>query len=187
MEETISETELRDGNRPLRVVIAYNDTGAGQRAMRMLAALGPQLGDDIEFQPIPWSFDLLSDVDWREVAARDAVHADILILATSDADALPPDVGQWAEDAINQKRGTSAAVIALFGPEEDSDGAGSARLKAIEVAALQAGLNFFAPAPRRELNEAIARVHQRTNMVTPVLEGILHHHLSPAPHPKHNH
>ena len=164
-----------DANRPLRVVIAYNDVAAGQRAMRVLAALGKGFGDDIQFQPLPWSFDLLADLDWREVAASEAVRADILILATSSANPLPPAVGRWAAEAIHQKRGTSAAVIALFGPEENPEAAGSSRLEAIQVAAQQAGLDFFAPAPRGDLDEAIQRIHQRAEMVTPVLEKILRH------------
>ena len=162
----------------LRVVIAYNDIVAGKRAMRVLGDLGKRLGDEIEFQPLPWSFDLLADVNWREVAASDAVKADILIIATSDSNPLPSAVGQWAEAAISQKRGTSAAVVALFGSEENPDRAGSFRLEAIQTAARQAGLDFFAPVPRDELGEAIARIHQRAETITPVLEEILHQHHS---------
>lgn len=162
----------------LRVVIAYNDLAAGKRAMRVLADLGKGSGDEIEFQPIPWSFDLLADFDWAEVAARDAVNADILIIATHSADPLPAAVGRWAESAISQKEGTSSAVVALFGPEEKPDAAGSRRLDAIQKAAHKAGLDFFAPTPRQQLEEAITRIHQRAETITPVLKEILSHHLA---------
>lgn len=178
--ETQLEAGSTDAALALRVLIAYNDLAAGKRAMRVMADLGKGLGDEIEFQPIPWSFDLLMDMDWGEVATRDAVQADILIITTSSASPLPPVVGRWAEAAISRKRGTAAAVVALFGTEENPDAAGSSRLEAIQRAAQQAGLDFFAPAPREELDKAIARIHRRSEMVTPVLDEILQHH-HPAP------
>lgn len=163
----------------VRVVIADNDLAAGKLAMRVMSDLGKGLGDEIEFQPVPWSFDLLTDMDWGDVAAHDAVNAGILIIATSSANPLPPAVERWAEAAIGRKRGTAASVVALFGPEENPDGASSFRLEAIQMAAQRAGLDFFAPAPRPELNEAIARIHRQAEMVTPVFDEILHH--QPAP------
>ena len=175
----MDETELEKGssemNLPLRVVIAYNDLAAGRRAMRLLSNLGKELGGDIEFQPLPWSFDLLGDVDWRAVAASDAVNTDLLIIATSDTDPLPPAIGRWTDTAIRDNRRT-AAVVALFGPEEKSDRFGSSRLLAIQTAAHRAGLDFFAPTPRQKLEEAISRIHERAETITPVLEGILHFH-----------
>ena len=159
----------------LRVVIAYQDVSAGQRAMRVLTDLARGFGEDLEFEPLPWSFHLLAQVDWREVAALDAVRADILIIATSNTRPLPAEIEQWAADAIGQKQGTVAAVVALFGPEEnydDPDEAGPSRFASIQLAARQAGLAFFTPAPHPEMNAAIARIHQRAEMITPVLEKI---------------
>ncbi|MBI3418405.1 MAG: hypothetical protein HY043_24205 [Verrucomicrobia bacterium] len=177
IEETSRQVVPQIRDPALRVFIAYNDIAAGKHAMQVVTDLGKSSGDDFEFEPLPWSFEELGDVYWREVAARDAAEADILIIATSGLRPLPPAVEQWAETVINRKRGTSAAIVALFGPEEDPDGAGSTRLEAIQTAAQQAGLDFFAPTPRHELNQAMDRIHQRAEMVTPVLEGILHHPL----------
>lgn len=177
MDESNREDSMGD-NSAVRVVIAYHDLAAGKRAMRVLADVAKGLGDDVEFQPVPWSFDVLADVDWRSVAANDAVQADILIIATSDASPLPSAVGRWADAAINRKHGTAAAVVALFGSEENPDGAGSSRLEAIQLAAQRAGLDFFAPTSRRELDESIAIIHRRAETITPLLEGILHYHPS---------
>ena len=185
-DEMVLDGPARNEGRPLRVVIAYSDTAAGKRAMHMLADLALRLGDEIKFHPIPWSFDLLTTVDWREVAASDAVNADILIIATSHANRLPSDVEEWAESAISRKRGTAAAVVALFGSDDRPGCAGSSRLETIQRAAHQAGLEFFAPAPRHELDQAIARVHQRAEMVTPVLEAILSRHVSAPGEERHN-
>ncbi|MSU33879.1 MAG: hypothetical protein EXS36_01990 [Pedosphaera sp.] len=63
-------------SRSLRVVIAYEDLAAGKQAMSLIIQLGNEFGDDIKFTPLPWSFALLADVDWRAVAASDAVRAE---------------------------------------------------------------------------------------------------------------
>jgi hypothetical protein len=164
-----------DTNRPLRVVIAYDDVAAGKRAMTVLSDLGQRLGDDIQFQPLPWSFDLLTHLDWREVASSDAVNAEILIIATSAGNSLPPEIGRWAETTIDRKRGTASAVVALFGSEENPTDDGSFRIEAIRMAARHAGLAFFAPASGNRQDDTFFRIHQRADMVTPLLENILCH------------
>jgi hypothetical protein len=167
------------GDQPLRVVVAYDDLGSGQRAMRVLGNVAAALGDAIEFEPMPWSFELLADVDWRKVAASEAVNADIVIIASSSSRPLPPEVGRWTKAAIQQKQGTATAVVALFGPEGNPDGAGSPRLEFIQNATREAGLVFFAPARRQEFEEILADIHRRAEMSTPILAGILKHKAGP--------
>ncbi len=187
MQTTVDMDEARRAPRvsgdsvPLRVVIAYDCLAAGKRAMRVIGDLAKALGNTIEFEPTPWSFDLLADVDWREVAASDAVRADILIIATSGARPVPSEVERWTEAAIQRKQGTAAAVVALFGAEEDSVYDRSPQLAFVQNAAREAGLDFFAPAPRRELDEALAAIHRRSQMVTPLLAGILAQQPKPGP------
>jgi hypothetical protein len=164
----------------LRVVIAYRDLAASQRALRVMADLGQGLGDKMEFHPVPWSFELLADADWSDAASRDAIDADILIIASSSVEPLPPAVARWIETAISHKRGTAAAVVALFGAGENPDASGLSRLAAIQAAARRAGLDFFSPAPRQALDEALANIQRRAEMVTPLLEEILRRH-PPAP------
>lgn len=147
-------SDSTDAKQTLRVVIAYDAAAAGKCAVRWLADLDTRSGDDIEFRPFPWSFRWLADADWRAEATSDAVSADILILATSSGQPLPPAVEQWAGETINQMHG-GAAVIALFGPEENLEEVGSSRLEALETAAQRAGLAFFASTPRREFSAAI--------------------------------
>ncbi len=146
--ELNQNTDTRDTSHPLRVVIIYNGIIAGKRALRVMSELARNMGETIELQPSPWSFDLLADAGWAEMAADDAAHADILIIATHCTHPLPAAVGRWTESAIRRKQGTAAAVVALFGPEGNPDGPDSFRLEAIQTAASRADLEFFAPAAR---------------------------------------
>ncbi len=150
-----------DGKKTVRVVIAYGNLASGRRAMSAVASLGlTPLGDEICFRPRPWSFDLLANTGWNKDADEDADSANILVIATTAANPLPPAVTQWVLSAIRRKQGTSAAVLALVGGGNDSNPAAS-RWDAIQTAALESGLAFFAPAPDCEWDVAIANIHQR--------------------------
>lgn len=50
----------------------------------------------------------------------------------------------------------------------------------VDLGARRSDFDVFAPSPRHELEDAIARIHRRARSLTPVLEGILRHPL-PAP------
>lgn len=135
--------DVHEANWQLRVFIAYDEIAAGKHALRAMAGLGRRLGEDIEFHPALWSFDRLTEEGWGEVATGDAVRADILIVATDNTHPLPSTVRQWIEAIINCKQGTTAAVVALFGPEENPDQRGSHRLEKLRSMAHGAGLDFF--------------------------------------------
>lgn len=162
----------------LQVLIAYGDVAAGKRAMHVLADLGQGLGDDLEFQPLPWAFDLLLDANWREAAANHALKADILILAATNTNVFPLEIKEWIESTLSRKRGTDSAVVALFGSEEEPDVGASAAMEAIRTAAQRAELAFFAPLARRDLDETVLQIQQRADRITPLLEDVLR-----QPHP----
>lgn len=150
VDRTILGTRSLAVNWQLQVVIAYDEIPAGKHALRAMAGLGRGLAEDVAFHLATWSFGRLAEEGWGEVAAGDAVRADILIIATSSANPLPTAVRQWTESAIRRKHGSAATVVALFGPEENPDGNGSSRLEAIRSMAQGAGLDFLAPTPRHQ-------------------------------------
>lgn len=129
---------------PLRVVILYDNVEAGKRAMSVLTDLSKGIRDHMEVKPFPWSFELLTERCWREVAEEDVLLADILIIASIHAPSLPTAVEQWTQAMVSQKKGTDAAVVALFDMEGFWAQGNAARVEALRVAAHQAGLAFFA-------------------------------------------
>jgi hypothetical protein len=154
----------------IRVVIAYSDIVAGTRATGVISRLASRLGNKIEFHPIPSAFNLLDDVDWRTVAASDAIKADILILAVNGGGTMPSSVKRWTKEVIRHKHGTTAAVVALFDTVENAD------RETIKEWVSEAGLTYFAPLTHVELHESVSHLDERAETITPVLEHILEEH-----------
>lgn len=143
--------------RIVRVVIAYSDVAAGKRAMRLVTKIAETSGGKVDFQAIPWSFQLLANSEWQEDAANDALKADILIFATSGANALPHAVGWWAEEVISRKRGTTTAVVALLGREHNAEKHASPGLRSLQAATKLAGLDFLAPTQYSNCDDPVER------------------------------
>ena len=79
----------------LNVVIAFEDVAAGKHAQRFYEYLTERLGADFEFTRYQWNFSLLKDPNVREVAARDAATADIVIVATHGDNDVPDHFKSW--------------------------------------------------------------------------------------------
>jgi hypothetical protein len=172
-----SVNDTSDADVPtLNIVIAYDDVPAGQRAMHTLADLGRNFADEMDLGPQLWRFEYLEDPDWRALATADAIKADILIVSTTSKSELPAAVENWLADCFVQKHGTSAAVVALLGAVDNIDEPDSPRFQFIQRAALEAGLDFFAPQPRGQnsLDSTIKSIHRRADTMTRTLDEILH-------------
>jgi hypothetical protein len=173
MDGAKAKVNSRGQSSRLRVVVAYDDPAAGKRAIDVIANVGRRLGEEIEFEPLPWAFDCVADVDWCEVATSDAVNADVLIISCSRAGPLPPVIARWAERVICARKGMPTAIAALLCPEESPDETNSSRLEPLQAAASRSGLDFLAPMPRDQLDAAAASIHRRAELMTPVLDAIL--------------
>lgn len=104
----------------LNVVIAFEDVAAGKHAQRFYEYLTQRLGADFEFTRYQWNFSLLKDPNVREVAARDAVTADIVIIAThGDAD-LPEHFRSWIKMWVG-RNANPMALVALFDRRVECD------------------------------------------------------------------
>jgi hypothetical protein len=127
-------------------VVIYDDVRAGQRAVSTLTALTSEFeGERVEMRPQLWRFDLLEDPDWFALALADAINTDMLVLSAGSASGLSATVESWLKLCLARKRGTSAAVIALLGPDSNLDQPDSPRLQFVQSAVKTAGLDFFAP------------------------------------------
>src|SRR5262245_51351974 len=116
--ETDLEPDWKAMKPAFQVFIAYGDLAAGQRALRVLSTLSKGCDKDIEFCPLPWSFDMLTHTNWRDTAASGAGEADILMIATSNTRVLPTAVEKWVEGVLGKKREKYCVIVALCGPEK---------------------------------------------------------------------
>jgi hypothetical protein len=160
----------------LNIVIAYDDVPAGQRAMHTLADLGRDFADEMDLGPQLWRFEYLEDPDWRALATVDALKADMLIISTTSKTELPAAVESWLTACLAQKHGTSAAIVALLGTVDNMDEPDSPRFQFLRRVAIEAGLDFFAPRPRKQdsLDSTLNSIHRRADTVTRTLDEILH-------------
>ena len=103
----------REANPALNVVIAYEDLETGKRAMKTYESMVHQLGDQCLFTNQMWKFDVLAVPKLKEIAAKDAASAEIVIVSAHDGNELPKEVKAWIEMWLSYKSGASA-LVALF-------------------------------------------------------------------------
>jgi len=144
-EQSIAAGSQHESEDVWRIMIAYDALAAGQRAFQLFSRLDQEHVEGVHFQVQFWRFDLLSDPAWREFAAVDLTKADMIIIAASRKSDLPMHVQTWLSKCLAGRKTNDAAILALFGTEEEMDGAESPRLQFLQSIARAAGLAFFAP------------------------------------------
>lgn len=95
------------------VVIAYENFESGKQAKATYDFLVENLGTNCKFSSQMWKFDVLGIPKLREMAAKDAAAADIVILACKGSNRLPIEVKAWIELWLAEKN-NSIALVALF-------------------------------------------------------------------------
>src|SRR5947208_8848722 len=101
-----------DAKPTLNVVIAYEDFETGKHAKGIYDFLLDQLGSEFNFLNQMWKFEVLSIPKLQEMAAKDVVMADIIILSSRGGE-LSVDVKSWIESWITLD-GNLMAMVALF-------------------------------------------------------------------------
>jgi len=122
----------------LNVVIAYEDLETGKRAMRTYESMVQQLGDQCLFANQMWKFDVLAVPKLKEIAAKDAAAAEMIIVSAHEGRELPAEVKSWIEMWLSYKTEASA-LVGLFDVET---GENQVRTYLAEVAR-RAKIEFF--------------------------------------------
>jgi hypothetical protein len=100
------------------VVIAYEDFGTGKHAKTTCDLLTENLGPDCHVNTQMWKFDVLALPKLREMAAKDAAAADIIIISCRGDSDLSAPLKAWIESWLTDKR-SALALVALFDRPED--------------------------------------------------------------------
>jgi hypothetical protein len=134
-------------------VILYDDMSAGKKGMQLVGRIDKELGDAVAVRTQPWRVDFLQDAEWSALAMIDALRADLVIVSTSRASTFSIMLESWILSYCARKRAQGGAIVALAGTTENL--VQNKRIKVIRSAALEAGLDFFAP---QALEPGFARV-----------------------------
>jgi hypothetical protein len=125
------------------ILMVYEDSLAGKRAMDACQVLMSQLEGEVELRSSMWTFHTLRNPKLSRIATEDAIEADVIIIATGRNSELPGDVRKWIELWVPQKQGQTAALVAMT----DFTGGDSARSSVTHVflkgAAATAGIDFL--------------------------------------------
>ncbi len=128
-----------EGNFSFNVVIAYEDFETGKHGKKTYDFLVENLEEECRFNNQMWKFDVLSVPKLRDIAAKEAAAADIIMVSGHGKFDLPKEVKAWLELWISQKRRT-IALVGLFDREDYTDNPARSYLAGV---AQRAHIDFF--------------------------------------------
>ena len=172
------------GRSLFKVLIIYEEVTTGQRAMRMIGDVLRGSGAHTDFEPSLWKLDLLLVPKFRELAAREAAAADMVVISAHDRETLPVAVQTCVEAWPSRVPTHRGALVALIELTETQTEARPETALFLRKLAEQAGMDFFVQwfrPPARTTELTVAQIAQRAGVVSSVLDEILHH---PAPAPR---
>jgi hypothetical protein len=106
--------KIREQTQPVNVLIAYEDFAAGARAMAMLKRVDVQCGEPGQLIHMMWRFDVLADADFFDLAVREALAADIIVIATREGKRLPQRIRDWIARWLLMKKSRPLALVATL-------------------------------------------------------------------------
>ena len=157
------------------VVIAYEDFETGKHGKETYDYLVSNLGHKCRFANQMWKFDVLSIPKLRQMAANDALIADIIIISCHGTHDLSSEVKAWVDSWICNEI-NAIALVALF---SDVGAYSDNQIRSyLAQAAKRARIEFFAqpnPLPSNRLDEpfVLDRGTTRDDRALYVLSGII--------------
>ena|ERR1035437_3424380 len=125
------------------VVIAYEDFTTGKQAKRAADFLVANLSHEWQVTSQMWKFEVLSIPELREMAAKDAAMADLIIVSSHGDDELPADVKGWVE-MWRGHEGGAGALVAFFDRPPEHAGHAQVTHAYLEGVAKRGQMEFFA-------------------------------------------
>ncbi|HYE29816.1 MAG TPA: hypothetical protein VEH27_00170 [Methylomirabilota bacterium] len=123
------------------VVVAYEDVATSKRALQTCDLIAKTLGNDVYVSKSMWKFDVLRMPGMDALAASDADHADMIILAAHNDD-IPSCVRSLIEHTpASQNKNPRALVALLDGLATTNSGGNGVRY--LRDLASQRQMDFF--------------------------------------------
>ena len=137
---TASEFET---NPSFSVMIAYEDFESGKHAKRTYDVLAENVGTNYKCSNQMWKIDVLTVPVLREMAARDAAGADMVIISVRGTRDLFPELKDWLRLWLVTP-GRTKSLVALVDSRERQSESWPGICAFLSEAARQAGVEFFA-------------------------------------------
>src|SRR6476660_6639868 len=132
----------KDAEPIFNVVIAYEDFETGKQAKRTFDVLVEQLDNDCRFTNQMWKFDVLNIPKLREMAAKDAAAADIVIVSCRARGELPSEVKAWIELWLAEEN-HAIAMVALLDSSPGFPMEAAYFRRYLSEVAVRGGMEFF--------------------------------------------
>ena len=140
--DTPAASSNRQGAPAFGVVLVFEDFNTGKRAKRAYDFLAASLTQEWQVISQMWKFEVLSIPELREMAAKDAAMANLIIVSSRGDRELPAHVKDWIEMWLGY-RGDAVALVALFdSPPEQAEHA-QATQTYLEGVAKRGQMEFF--------------------------------------------
>lgn len=103
---------------PFHAFIAYDDVAAARGAMTAINEVLRAAPRPHGLRPMLWRAAQLTSAHWEEASLREAIAADVVVLAFTGRSALSPAIETWVAQLLARKRGARITVVALLGEDD---------------------------------------------------------------------
>lgn len=126
------------------LLVTYEDFSTGNLALSVFDRIFPGFNPVFAFSTRNvWKFDLLEIAPFREMAALEAAHADMIIISAHATAELPAAVKRWMEAWIKKRNSEPGALVILLEGHRQR-GMLDDRMEAyLQTCALRGGMDLF--------------------------------------------
>jgi hypothetical protein len=133
----------KESKASFNVLIVYEDFETGKQAKRTFDFLAEQLKSDCVLMNQMWKFDVLNIPKLREMAAKDAAAADVVIISCHAHAQLAPEVQAWIELWLAENN-QAVALVALLDTSAEKRMESAALRHYLSEVTLRGNMEFFA-------------------------------------------
>lgn len=111
-------TKSKPAGPAFNAFIAYADIPASRLAIASINDVLRAAKRGHRLNPMLWKFSQLPAGNWREAAVREALRADVIVLASSTPGTLPAELEGWLSDLVVRSGGRRMTLVVLLGPND---------------------------------------------------------------------
>jgi hypothetical protein len=102
----------------LKMLMIYSDKQSAEVGEEVARNLRKSLGAKFEVAQTSWNSELLKSDKLCDIAAKDALESNIVIISTSEARTLPAELSRWVQLWRDKRSQAPAALVALLNKNE---------------------------------------------------------------------